>query len=70
MSKKKKKYAGVRRVWINWHGMRKCKSNSQKEVMCYFLGAWTAFDNEECIEFIRLCTRKDMRLIMTYPIWN
>jgi len=71
MSKKKqkKKYAGVRRVYINWTGMRKCKSNKKDNVMRYFMGAWTAFDDNQAVEFLHMCTKKDLKALMSYPMW-
>lgn len=69
-SKKKKKFSGVRRVYINWHGMRKCKSNAPAIVQNYFMGAWSAFDDDQAVEFIHMCTKKDLKALMSYPMWT
>ena len=66
----KKKFAGVHRVYINWTEMRKCKHNKKGRIMAYFMGAWSAFSDDECVEFIHMCNKKDLKVLMTYPLWQ
>ena len=67
---KNQKYR-VQLCYTNWHEMLKKKAkNSKKMVTCYFMGFWTAFTDKQVVEFIKLCTKKDLKVIMSYPIWK
>ena len=59
----------VKRIYANWSGFLKCKKNSKKYIEAYFLGAWSAFDDDQAAMFIQLTTRKEKRVLMKYPIW-
>ena len=69
-SKKLKKFAGVRRAYVNWHGMHDKKTHNKQEVIAaYFMGFWTAFSDREAVEFLALCDRSDFEAMMAYPMW-
>lgn len=59
----------VKMVHNNWSGMLKTK-NKPKLIQGYFLGAWTAFDDKQATSFIKMCTKKELEVIMRYPIWQ
>lgn len=65
---KKKKFARVRKTYKEWRKMRKCK-NKKGQVMSYFMAAWCAFSNDELIEFLSLCNKKDFKEMTMYPLW-
>ena len=72
MAKKpKKKFEGVRRAYINWHGMIDPKTHNRPEVVsAYFMGFWTAFSDREAAHFLSLCNEKDFIAMMNYPMWQ
>ena len=73
MAKKKKvgkKMAGVARTYVNWHGMWRHRKNDQDKVMCYFMGAWSAFNDKQAAYFMTLCNKKDFEEMMKYPMWQ
>ena len=66
----KRKMRRVKLCYENWKAMRKDPKNSKKKIMCYFMGFWTAFTDHQVVEFIGLCSKKDRKLMMTYPLWQ
>ena len=64
---KKKKFVKVRKTYKEWRKMRKCKDGDR--VMLYFMSAWCTFNNDELIEFLSLCNKKDFKEMATYPLW-
>jgi len=68
---KKQKFVGVKRAYINWHGMLDTRTHNKPEVVqAYFLGFWTAFTVPEAVHFLTLCNKKDFKTMMNYPIWQ
>ena len=67
MSKKEKQ--AVKRFYVNWHGARKDKKNNPKMVKAFFMGAWCTMTDDQVSYLLGLLTKKDRRVIMTYPIW-
>ena len=68
--KKSKKFAGVKRAYVNWHGMIDPRTHNKPEVVsAYFMGFWTAFSNREAVEFLALCDKEDFKAMMAYPMW-
>ena len=68
MSKKRKRR--VKLVYENWHEMLKNPKNDRKQIMWYFMGAWTAFTDSQIVEFLGMTTKKDRKVLMTYPLWQ
>lgn len=67
MNKKEKK--AVIRFYTHWHGARKCEKNDPAAVKAFFMGGWCNMTDEQASYFIGLLTKKDRKVIMTYPIW-
>lgn len=67
MSKEEKK--AVKRFYTNWHGARKDKKNSKTSVKAFFMGGWCSMTDRQVVYFLELLTKKDRKVLMTYPIW-
>lgn len=67
MSTKEKN--AVKRFYANWHGARKCKKNKPECVKAFFMGGWCTMTNKQASYLLGLLTKKDRKVLMTYPIW-
>lgn len=67
MSKNKKN--AVKRFYVNWHGVRKDKKNKPGYVKAFFMGGWCALSDEQASYLLGMLTKKDRKVLMTYPIW-
>lgn len=58
------------KCYYNWHGMVKEPENSSDIIEAYFLGFWTAFDDDQQIVFLSMCNNADFRILVKYDIWK
>lgn len=59
----------VKRFYINWHGARKDKKNKPECVKAFFMGGWCAMTDAQVSYLLGMLTKKDRKVLMTYPIW-
>jgi hypothetical protein len=59
----------VKRFYANWHGALKCKKNKPKRVKAFFMGGWCTMTDKQASYLLGLLTKKDRKVLMTYPIW-
>lgn len=67
MSKEEKN--AVKRFYANWHGARKDKKNKPECVKAFFMGGWCSITDMQASYLLGLLTKKDRKVLMTYPIW-
>ena len=67
MSKEEKN--AVKRFYAHWHGARKDKKNKPECVKDFFMGGWCSMTNKQASYLLGLLTKKDRKVLMTYPIW-
>ncbi len=67
MSTKEKN--AVKRFYVNWHEARKDKKNKPESVKAFFMGGWCTMTDKQASYLLGLLTKKDRKVLMTYPIW-
>ena len=67
MSKEEKN--AVKRIYANWQGARKDKKNRPECVKAFFMGGWCSMTDKQASYLLGLLTKKDRKVLMTYPIW-